>query len=326
MDISDLELMRPDAQERSPEQSPSHISFGIHLFKAARLNSEIKYVMHSISREPPAYAYPPIRDIFIWQREMLERLQTWKAETPHTDNINNMSAKLCEIKYHEMMILVLRPSPAIPDPSEDSSILCFRHAMELLESFRELYKHDSLQYSRLVVHSILLGTLVVLHSIWKFPDISTNIQIDELSKNITTALNILSSIGEYWLEAQRARDCIDDISGVTMRRLLKTRASGESTATPRLRSRIRTTNNIQQSPNLSSQLPLGQNATNQQQELIDLDTNPAGFGDFNTGFPDATLEQSDSLQLFGDSAFEETFGLTGVPDFDGLMWELFNLS
>ncbi|KAB8203308.1 fungal-specific transcription factor domain-containing protein [Aspergillus parasiticus] len=326
MDISDLELMRPDAQERSPEQSPSHISFGIHLFKAARLNSEIKYVMHSISREPPAYAYPPIRDIFIWQREMLERLQTWKAETPHTDNINNMSAKLCEIKYHEMMILVLRPSPAIPDPSEDSSILCFRHAMELLESFRELYKHDSLQYSRLVVHSIFLGTLVVLHSIWKLPDISTNIQIDELSKNITTALNILSSIGEYWLEAQRARDCIDDISGVTMRRLLKTRASGESTATLRLRSRIRTTNNIQQSPNLSSQLPLGQNATSQQQELIDLDTNPAGFGDFNTGFPDATVEQLDSLQLFGDSAFEETFGLTGVPDFDGLMWELFNLS
>ncbi|GAB1199143.1 hypothetical protein APSETT444_008488 [Aspergillus pseudonomiae] len=326
MDISDLELMGPDAQERSPEQPPSHISFGIHLFKAARLNSEIKYVMHSISREPPAYAYPPIRDIFVWQREMLERLQAWKAETPHTDNTNNMNVKICEIKYHEMMILVLRPSPAIPDPSEDSSILCFRHAMELLESFRELYKHDSLQYSRLVVHSIFLGTLVVLHSIWKLPDISTNIQIDELSKNITTALNILSSIGEYWLEAQRARDCIDDISGVTMRRLLKSRGSAESAATPRLRSRVRAMNHMQQSSNVSSQLPLGQDTTNQQQELIDLDTNPTGFGDFNVGFPEATLDQSDSLQLFGDPAFEESFGLTGVPDFDGLMWELFNLS
>ncbi|KAB8230121.1 Zn(II)2Cys6 transcription factor [Aspergillus alliaceus] len=328
MDISDHDLVNHDAQERTertPGQPPSHISFGIHLFKAARLNSEVKYVMHSISREPPAYAYPPIRDIFSWQRDILERLQIWKSEIPHIGS-SNTSAILCEIKYHEMMILVLRPSPAIPEPSEDSSILCFRHAMELLEKFRELYKHDALQYSRLVVHSIFLGTLVVLHSIWKLPDISTNLKVDELSKNITTALNILSSIGEYWLEAQRARDCIDEISSVTMRRLLKTRGSEGPIATSRLRSRTRATNVSQQGPNLTSHVPLGQGAVHQQPEHFDFDANSAGFGDFNTGVSEAALECSDSLQLFGDSAFEETFGLTGVPDFDGLMWEFFNIS
>ncbi|KAF7593827.1 hypothetical protein BBP40_010762 [Aspergillus hancockii] len=326
MDISDDNLVRQDVQERTSEQPPSHISFGIHLFKAARLNSEIKYIMHSVSREPPAYAYPPIRDIFIWQREMLERLQAWKSETPHAGSVNNMSATICEIKYHEMMILILRPSPAIPEPQEESSTLCFRHAMELLQSFRELYKHDALQYSRLVVHSIFLATLVVLHSIWKLPDISANIQIDDLSKNITAALNILSSIGEYWLEAQRARDCIDEISGVTMRRLLKTRGIAEPSATPRQCPRTRAMNVAQQRPNASCQVPLEEGITDQQQDLIDFGTNPVGFGDFHTGLPEGSLEHSDTLQLFGNPASEESFGLTGVPDFDSLMWELFSLS
>lgn len=66
--------------------------------------------------------------------------------------------------------------------------------------------------SRLVVHSILLGTLVMLHYIWKVPVTATKCCVDGLAANFNTSLNILSSIGEYWTEANRARDCIDDLS------------------------------------------------------------------------------------------------------------------
>ncbi|PLB48920.1 Zn(II)2Cys6 transcription factor [Aspergillus steynii IBT 23096] len=324
MDIADQDLTRGNVRERNPTESFSHISFGIHLFKVARLNSEIKYVMHSISREPPAYAYPPVRDIFTWQKEILEKLQSWRSEIPQSES--SMSAKLCEAKYHEMMILVLRPSPAIPEPSEQSAVMCYRHAMALLESFRDLYKNDCLQYSRLVVHSIFLGTLVVLHSIWKLPDIAASIHIDELSANLTSSLNILSSIGEYWLEAQRARDCIEEISGVTMRRLLKTRCAPGAPTTPRLRPRARTNNENSRFSTSQAQASPETDGRAQHINYNPLETNPAGFVESELGLPGSLLEDPDSLQLFGDPALDGLFGMTGVPDFDGLMWEFFNTS
>lgn len=320
MDIADQDLARDNAQERNPDEPFSHISFGIHLFKVARLNSEIKYVMHSISREPPAYAYPPVRDIFAWQKEMLERLRCWRSEIPQSNN--SMSAKLCEAKFHEMMILVLRPSPAIPEPSEQSAVLCFRHAMALLESFRDLYKNDCLQYSRLVVHSIFLGTLVVLHSIWKLPEIAANVQIDELSANLTSSLNILSSIGEYWLEAQRARDCMEEISSATMKRLLKTRCAPGPSATQGLRSSSRLNN---ESSDFSSyaQTDPEYNSREKQLDSNALATSPVQLYGPGLGIPGA-LDDPESLQLFGDPALDGLFGVTGVPDFDGLMSEFFN--
>lgn len=283
----------------------------------ARLNSEIKYVMHSISREPPAYAYPPVRDILTWQKEMLEQLESWRSEIPPSEN---MSAKLCEAKYHEMMILVLRPSPAIPEPSEQSAVMCYQHAMALLESFRDLYKNDCLQYSRLVVHSIFLSTLVVLHSIWKLTEIAASIHIDELSANLTSSLNILSSIGEYWLEAQRARDCIEEISGATMRRLLKTRCAPGASKTPGRRSRGRTNHLFSQ-----AQMTPESDGREQPLEPSALTANGEELAQSELGLPGSLLEDSDSSQLFGDSALDGLFGMTGVPDFDGLMWEFFNV-
>jgi hypothetical protein len=44
-----------------------------------------------------------------------------------------------------------------------------------------------------------------------------------------TAQNILSSIGEHWAEALSARDCIVQLSNVTIQRLLKSQPAASST-------------------------------------------------------------------------------------------------
>lgn len=106
------------------------------------------------------------------------------------------------------MVFLLRHSPGIPSPSDQSIDLCFHHAVELLRDFGVLYRSGYLLYSRLVVHSILLGTLVMLHCIWKVLAVAANCRLDELAVVFNTSQNILSSIGEYWDEANRARDCV----------------------------------------------------------------------------------------------------------------------
>ncbi|KAI9926642.1 hypothetical protein MW887_003735 [Aspergillus wentii] len=82
MDISDRNLVNPDNAQRVEQESSSHLSHSIHLFKLARMNSEIKYIMHSISRDTPAYAYPPVMDIFAWQQDMIHSLQDWLSKIP----------------------------------------------------------------------------------------------------------------------------------------------------------------------------------------------------------------------------------------------------
>jgi hypothetical protein len=72
-----MNLTQTIATSRTEEEPPTHMSYAIHMFKLARLNSEMKYILHSISRETPAYAYPAVRCMKTWQTDMLSRLDQW---------------------------------------------------------------------------------------------------------------------------------------------------------------------------------------------------------------------------------------------------------
>ncbi|KAJ5767387.1 uncharacterized protein N7511_005003 [Penicillium nucicola] len=308
LDISDTQLAEQITQERSHQEPPSHITFSIHLFRITRMNSEIKYVMHSICRDAPRYAYPPVTDIYLWQKEMLGRLQSWREEIPSAPGLEAIR-RICETKYHEMMILILRPSPGIPEPTEDILTQCFRHAVDLLRGLGELYRQEALLYSRLIVHSIFLSTLIMLHCLWRLPTVASDVQIDELVADTSTSLNILSSIGEYWTEAKRARDCIHELSGATFQRLLKARSlEGPSTSPTQIRGR-RSSVRGQRSQNSNETIP-----------LPDTGSENVSINPFLDDY-DMTL---DSTNWLHDSAPGGFMDFTGAPDFDSLMWEVFN--
>lgn len=289
------------------------MTFSIHLFRLARMNSEIKYVMHSICRDAPAYAYPPVADIHLWQKEMIDRLQSWRAEIPFAPSEETIS-KICECKYHEMMILILRPSPGIPDPSEEVLGQCFQHAVHLLHGFGGLYRQEALLYSRLVVHSVFLSTLIMLHCLWRLPHIAAEVQIDEVVANTSISLNILSSIGEYWTEAKRARDCIHELPGATVQRLLKMR-SLESSNTRSHASQLNSN-----AGRTTRAHPTSQTAGLFPTSHLDTGLESAPVNPYMDDF-DANI---DSLNWLNDSMPGGFMDFGGAPDFDNLMWEVFN--
>ncbi|KAF7718199.1 Positive regulator of purine utilization [Penicillium ucsense] len=222
-DSSDAQLASGNVGGRSVNSPPSHMTYSIHLFRLARLNSEIKYIMHSVCREPPRYAYPPVPDIQVWQRDMVDRLKEWHITIPRSDEMESIT-RLCECKYHEMMVLLLRASPAIPEPSEISLTQCFRHATSLVRGLGALYIQDSLLYSRFVVHSTFLSILLILHCLWKIPRLASQVQISDVIADTGVAISLLSGVGEHWAEATRARDCVQELSSATIQRLLKLHA------------------------------------------------------------------------------------------------------
>ncbi|KAH8697394.1 fungal-specific transcription factor domain-containing protein [Talaromyces proteolyticus] len=294
MDISDAQYETGSTQERSQEDTPTHITYAIHLFKLARLNSEIKYVMHSICREPPAYAYPPIRDMRTWQKEIEERLNSWSSGIS-ANSCSEIAVKLAEIKYHEAIILIHRPNPSIPEPSEDSLHVCFRHATEVLRKYGVLYRTDDspLLYTRLTVHSVFLSTLIMLYAVWKISEIAAQVckSFEQFIADLKTASNVLSSIGEHWLEAKKTRDCVDELSDATVKWLLSSRLQLAETA----------------SHNTDAQTAIVPQNTEQSAKTA---PSPAGFDPFEF------LEDPNSLM----SSTE----WSDLPDFDNLMWEILN--
>ena len=282
--------------------------------------SEIKYIMHSITRDTPSYAYPPVRNIFTWQQDMIHSLQNWFSRIPK--NENSSMVELCKIKYHETVVLLLRPSPGIPDPSDQSLDLCFDQTVKLLRGFGGLYRSGELLYSRLVVHSVLLGALVMIYCIWKVPATSTKCRLDELASDLNTSQNILSSIGEYWAESNRARDCIDELSSLTLQRLSR----NESTAT--LRSSI-TMNRMCSCPNhgqAASQFVHTQDSQEDLQRHGDLGTlrNSNTHVQSNRWQVENGRGSSESANMFDDFLQGDFHGWSSMSGIDDLISEFFH--
>ncbi|KAJ5961373.1 uncharacterized protein N7479_008523 [Penicillium vulpinum] len=268
-----------------------------------------------LSEDPPQYAYPPIPDIYLWQTEIIERLQTWLANIPRGAGGDTIS-KICETKYHEMMVLVLRPSPGIPDPSEETLAVCFQHAVDPLCGFGELYRQEALLYSRLIVHSVFLTTLIMLHCLWRLPRVALEVRIDEVVADTSISLNIVSSIGEYWAEAKRARDCIHELSGMTVQRLIRIR-SLEAPSSSTIQGRNHSTSRIEGSHQLQT--------ANEAIEMPSARSADSGIGNLPlNSLVDDYHPHVDSISWLHDSMPGSFMDFSGAPDFDGLMWEIFN--
>lgn len=183
--------------------------------------------------------------------------------------------------------------------------------MDLIRCFGELYRQEALLYSRLVVHSIFLGTLIMLHCVWKLPRVAEQVQIDDLVSDTSISLNILSSIGEYWTEAKRARDCIHEISGATVQRLIRGRGLENSRLTRKMSGaasarRMQTQNTNVEVLDQALTQPDSAIDVSQMDDMADTDLNLDATSWFNDTLPSGFMD------------------FAGAPDFDSLMWEVFN--
>lgn len=188
------------------------MSYSIHLFRLAKLNSEIKYVANSIVREAPSYAYPAIIDIHEWQSGMLQKLDHWAAEIPRGEHTSAYHLRLtCQLRYHGLRMVLLRPSPAIPKPSGEALEKCYFSARETIRTFDKLYRRNLLVHSWMSFHALVLATLTMLYCIKTVPKIEQETGLGALMGDLSTSSSILSATGEHWSGAKRCRDILDDL-------------------------------------------------------------------------------------------------------------------
>ncbi|KAI0157213.1 fungal-specific transcription factor domain-containing protein [Xylariaceae sp. FL1272] len=214
-DIDDARLVTSDQAPNVNLPMLTHMSFSIHLFQLAKINSEIKYVANSIAREPPRYAFPPIADIHDWQTSVLDRLDTLAG---NLDGLNLGEDyfyihAICQLRYHNIRMLLLSPSPAIPRPSTESLTKCHSSARQSIKLYSRLYKKDMLPHSWITFHSLVLSTITMLYCVRMVPSVALQTELDVLRNDMTASLSILSALGEHWSGAKRCRDVLEELAG-----------------------------------------------------------------------------------------------------------------
>ncbi|KAH8901451.1 hypothetical protein GQ53DRAFT_790027 [Thozetella sp. PMI_491] len=211
IDDQDLSDTFPSATVEAEPGAASYMSFALHFFKLARLNSEIKYVANSIVRDTPLYAYPVVADIQQWQGTVAQQLDEWAGEIPESTKENAYMVAICRLQYYSLLILLTRPSPAIPNPSIESLKRCYDSCRSCVHLFNRMYRDDMLIYSWTTFHSLLLSTVTMLYCIRTVPTIACQIEPDALVADVGISLSVLSAAGEHWPGAKRSRDMLEDL-------------------------------------------------------------------------------------------------------------------
>ena len=200
----------------------------IQFFKLAKLNSELKYVANSVNHgEAPQYANPGIKDFLSWQNHMLERLDEWSADMPPQDSENAYVHQMCQIYGESLRIVLLRPSPAIPNPSAETLDSCYEATTTMLRLIIHLYEKSLLVYTWDMVYSVVLSFITRMYCIRKSPKVVKRVDRDALSSDIGDICSVLSAMGEHWPGAKRCRTTLDDL-GRAVIRWIKELESGTS--------------------------------------------------------------------------------------------------
>ncbi|EEU36844.1 uncharacterized protein NECHADRAFT_12335, partial [Fusarium vanettenii 77-13-4] len=214
--------------------NPTNMSSAIHLFKLARFNSEIKCVLYCADRQYPPYTAPVITDTESWRVDILNRLRQWRQDIPrHGEASPRHHLNLwCEIKYHELLMLILRPNPQLHNPDKATLRECFSSAMACSELYHRLYMTNMLHYGWMSVHSLFLCVMVMFYCVCTPRGIADEADFDALMRALKVSSDILSAMGEYWPEAKKSRDVLDRVSTATIRRFTQNLNATRNNPTP----------------------------------------------------------------------------------------------
>lgn len=199
------------------------MTYAIHLFKLAKINSEIKYVANSVNSNAPRYAYPAIIDIYAWQKAVLVQLDQWAACIPTAQDGNDYIRTIMLLRYHSVRMLLLRPSPNLPRPDQDALRHCYSSAEESIRLYNELYRNNMLVHNWITFHSGMLSTITMFYCILSVSSIALTLEVEDFMSNVRASLNVLSAVGEHYPGAKRSRDILDELAGPISRWLLKKR-------------------------------------------------------------------------------------------------------
>ncbi|KAF2193958.1 hypothetical protein K469DRAFT_727427 [Zopfia rhizophila CBS 207.26] len=155
------------------------VAFALHRFKLDSLISEIKLLFYHLPAQVSAYVWPA--DIESTQESIKQRLEKWRHK-------------------------ISSPSQAIPRPSEDAFLVCYRCAASRLKVYNDLYNADSLYQSWRSVQGIFSSGATMIYCLWTSTAVRHSIPYTQSMRDLRTCTNLLTVGGEWWPSVKKGKE------------------------------------------------------------------------------------------------------------------------
>ena len=144
------------AKRRRADESP--YTAASYSFRLDQLAAEMKLMLYRVNNKPGCF--PWLMATSDWQQNAHKRCQTLLEEMTRDlrwrtrRSVADSTVQNLEIKYHQCIMLLHRPSPAIPQPNLDSWKICYASAIKTVLMAADLNRFSKLNNSWLTCDNL----------------------------------------------------------------------------------------------------------------------------------------------------------------------------
>jgi len=225
-ELSNLPLgTRPPTVSQSIGTSRASFSYSIYIFRIIKILSKIKVMIYQVSPSTPSSWNA---DLPGWQMEIYRQLLELQEQI--RTSLGGMrrasgscsgqltGGQLAELKLHEAIQLLFRPSPIFPRPTAYALQLCFNSAVEAIRIYNKpkRYSEPLYPYTRLTEYSIFLSGITMLYCHRTCREVQDAVANDFLAKEIQSCSFLLADLAQHWPTAQKSRARFDALAHSTL--------------------------------------------------------------------------------------------------------------
>ncbi|KAF3931950.1 hypothetical protein ABW20_dc0101474 [Dactylellina cionopaga] len=181
----------------------------MHFFRMRKIQSEIRLGLYQNMRETPKDDQDP------WFKQMHAKLDNWVNTAPGNGEGSGLSQEWFRHRYNNMLIFLYRPSPQIPKPSLDATILCYDCAIKNINIQKKMFDERSVDMTWVLVHQVYMTCIIMMWCL-SYEDIRNMHQRNEVAKHIQTGLECMDMMVERWPGVGSAREIFWRLSIVAL--------------------------------------------------------------------------------------------------------------
>lgn len=104
-----------------------------------------------------------------------------------------------------MRIFLFHPTPQIPQPSLEATVLCYDSSVKGIHLQKKMYDEKTIEFTWVYLHQIYTATLTLLWSLYN-EGIREQHQKEEVESNFEISLSLLTVLAERWPGTEAAAD------------------------------------------------------------------------------------------------------------------------
>lgn len=187
-----------------------------------RIVAEIKLMIYRVARSPERFPWPD--NVFAWQQETERACEMLLKQTRNSlltrsavtsRATSQRVVQLLELKYHQCIMLLYRPSPQVPRPHQRAIQQCFSSAMEIIRLYTDLNRFSNMDSSWLTAHSLFVSAITVLYCLWIQPSVRKQLPMAHCLDRAHASCDLLASLGRIWPVAEDARQSLTRLIALT---------------------------------------------------------------------------------------------------------------